>query len=191
MTCLPEAYLNSETLSNNEKLNMLGYNLSRADHLSNTKRGRVCIYFKESLQLRLYNISYLNECICNEIMIPNNLRNFISLYRSPSQSSDEFENFVYNLDFMLEALTHKNHFLTVIIWDFNAKFNKSCSTDETTHKATRLDNLTSQYGLTQLLKEPTDISDNFRSCIDLIFTSQPNLVIYFDIHSSLNENYYH
>ena len=125
MTCLPEAYLNSETLSNNEKLNMLGYNLSRADHLSNTKRGRVCIYFKESLQLRLYNISYLNECICNEIMIPNNLRNFISLYRSPSQSSDEFENFVYNLDFMLEALTHKNHFLTVIIWDFNAKFNKS------------------------------------------------------------------
>ena len=191
MTCLPEAYLNSETLSNNEKLNMLGYNLSRADHLSNTKRGRVCIYFKESLQLRLYNISYLNECICNEIMIPNNLRNFISLYRSPSQSSDEFENFVYNLDFMLEALTHKNHFLTVIIWDFNAKFNKSCSTDETTHKATRLDNLTSQYGLTQLLKEPTDISDNYRSCIDLIFTSQPNLVIYFDIHSSLNENYYH
>ena len=92
---------------------------------------------------------------------------------------------------MLEALTHKNHFLTVIIWDFNAKFNKSCSTDETTHKATRLDNLTSQYGLTQLLKEPTDISDNYRSCIDLIFTSQPNLVIYFDIHSSLNENYYH
>ena len=27
----------------------------------------------------------------------------ISLYRSSSQSSDEFENFVYNLDLMLEA----------------------------------------------------------------------------------------
>ena len=56
----------------------------------------------------------------------------MSLYRSPSQSSDEFENFVYNLDLTLEALTQKNPFLTVIIEDFNAKSNKWCSTDKTT-----------------------------------------------------------
>ena len=36
---LPEAYLNSETLSNDENLNVPGYNLIRSDHLSNTKRG--------------------------------------------------------------------------------------------------------------------------------------------------------
>ena len=65
-------------------------------------------------------------------MISNKLCNFISLYRSPSQSSDEFENFVYNLDLTLEALTQKNPFLTVIIGDFNTKFNKWCSTDKTT-----------------------------------------------------------
>ena len=169
--CLPETYLNSETLSNNENLNIPGYNLIRADHLSNTKRGGVCIYFKESLPSRLYNVSYLNECICFEIMFSNKLCNFISLYRSPSQSSDEFENFVYNLDLTLEALTQKNPFLTVIIGDFNAKFNKWCSTDKTTPEGAKLDNLTSQYGLTQRLKEPTHISDNYRSCIDLNFTS--------------------
>ena len=73
----------------------------------------------------------------------------------------------------------------------NAKFIKWCSTDETTPEGTKLDNVTSQYGLTQILKEPTDISDNYRSCIDLIFTSQPNLVVYFNIHPSLNENYHH
>ena len=67
--CLSEMYLNSETLSNDENLNIPGYNLITADHLSNTKRGGVCIYFKESLTLRLYNVSYLNECICFEIMI--------------------------------------------------------------------------------------------------------------------------
>ena len=110
-------------------------------------------------------------------MISNKLCNFITLYRSPSQSSDEFENFVYNLDLTLEALTQKNPFLTVIIGDFNAKFNKWCSTNKTTPEGAKLDNLTSQYGLTQLLKEPTHISDNYRSCIDLIFTSQPNLVL--------------
>ena len=50
----------------------------------------------------------------------------MSLYRSPSQSSDEFENFVYNLDLDLtpEALAQENRFVTVIIGDFNAKFNK-------------------------------------------------------------------
>ena len=107
-------------------------------------------------------------------MISNKLCNFISLYRSPSQSSDEFENFVYDFDLTLEALTQKNLFLTVIIGDFNAKFNKWCSTDKTTPERAKLDNLTSQYGLTRLLKEPTQISDNYRSCIDLIFTSQPD-----------------
>ena len=120
-------------------------------------------------------------------MILNKLCNFISLYRSPSQSSDEFENFVYNLDLTLEALTQKNPFLTVIVGDFNAKFSKWCSTNKTTPEGAKLDNLTSQCGL---LKEPTHISNN-RSCIDLIFTSQPNLVVDFGIHTSLHENCHH
>ena len=124
-------------------------------------------------------------------MISNKLCNFISLYRSPSQSSDEFENFVYNLDLMLEALTQKNPFLTVIVGDFNAKFSKWCSIDKTTPDGAKLDNLTSQYGLTQLLRELTHISDNYRSCIDLVFTSQTNLVVDFDIHFSFHENCHH
>ena len=124
-------------------------------------------------------------------MISNKLCNFISLYRSPSQSSDEFENFVYKLDLTLEVFAQKNLFLTVIIGDLNAKVNKWCSTDKRTPEGAQLDNLTSQYGLTQLLKEPTHISDNYRSCIDLIFISQPNLVVDFGIYTSLHENCHH
>ena len=155
IVCLSETCLNSETLSNTENLNVPGYNLIRADHLSNTKRGGVRIYFKESLQLRLHNVSYLNECICFKIMISNKLCNLISLYRSPSPSSDEFENFVYNLYLTLEVLTQKSPFLIVIIGDFNGTFNKWCSTDKTTPEGegTKLDNWTSQYGIAQLLKE--------------------------------------
>ena len=162
-----------------------------ADHLSNTKCGGVCIYFKESLPLRLCNVSYLNEYICFEMMISNKLCDFISLYRSRNQSSDEFENFVYNLDLTLEALTQKNPFLTVIIVYFNAKFNKWCSSDKTTAEGAKLGNLTSHYGLTQLLKEPPYIFDNYRSCIDLILTSKPKLVVDFGIRPSLYENCHH
>ena len=70
---LSETYLNSETLSNDENLNIPGYNLIRADHLSNTKLGGVCTYFQESLPLRLYNVSCLYGCICFKIMISNKL----------------------------------------------------------------------------------------------------------------------
>ena len=41
------------------------------------------------------------------------------------------------------------------------------------------------------MKEPTHISDNYRPCINLSFTSQPNLVLDFGIHSSLLENCHH
>ena len=92
------------------------------------------------------------------------------------------------MDLTLEALTQKNPFLTVIFEDFTAKFNKQCSTDKATPEVAKLDNLTSQYGLTQILKEPTNISDNYRSCIDLLFISQSNLVVDFGIHPSLHDN---
>ena len=38
--CLSETYLNSETLSNIKKLNVPGYNLIKADHLTNTNAGK-------------------------------------------------------------------------------------------------------------------------------------------------------
>ena len=43
---LSEKYLNSEILSNDKSLNGPGYNLIRADHLSNKKRGGVCICYE-------------------------------------------------------------------------------------------------------------------------------------------------
>ena len=56
---------------------------------------------------------------------------------------------------MLETLTHKNSFLTVIIGGFNTKFDKWCSTNKAISEGDKFDKLPSKYGLTQLLKEPT------------------------------------
>ena len=47
------------------------------------------------------------------------------------------------------------------------------------------------YQIDHYLKESTHISENYRSCIDLLFTSQPNLVVDFGIHPSLHENCHH
>ena len=59
-----------------------------------------------------------------------------------------------------------------MIGDFNAKSKDWCSIDVTSFESSELDFLTSQFELSQIIKEPTHILDNSRSCIDVIFTSQ-------------------
>ena len=67
--CLSETYLNSETPSDDENLEIAGYNLVREDHPSNSKRGGVCVYYKSSLPFRVINVKYLQESISFELRI--------------------------------------------------------------------------------------------------------------------------
>ena len=47
------AYLNASFSNDDDSLEVPGYNLFRADHPSNTKRGGVCIYYRNSLPLKI------------------------------------------------------------------------------------------------------------------------------------------
>ena len=57
--CVSET-LNSSFESNDKDFMMEDYNLIRSDHLSNTKRGGVCIYYKESVAVHVVNITSSN-----------------------------------------------------------------------------------------------------------------------------------
>ena len=62
----------------------------RADHPSNTKRGGVCIYYKEYLLfIRKIDICKLNECIVIEITVNNERYSLTCLYRSPNQNQEQ------------------------------------------------------------------------------------------------------
>ena len=78
--CISGSYL----FSSDDNLNITGYNMVRADHPSGNRRGGVCIYYKESLPIKMLIINYLQECICFDLKIGNKLCSIISLYRSPS-----------------------------------------------------------------------------------------------------------
>ena len=90
--CLSEYYLNSEVFSSDSNLQIPGYNFARMEHPSNTKRGSVCLYYKCSLPPKVIDVSYLQEFINFEVKIGDKTCNFVNLYRSPSQTKDEFEN---------------------------------------------------------------------------------------------------
>ena len=84
--CLSETYLDSSIPSDDDNLELPGYNLVRADNPTNTKRGSVCIYYHNSLPLKVIDIQFLNEYINFEIRISGKLRSFLCLDRSPSQT---------------------------------------------------------------------------------------------------------
>ena len=85
-------------------------------------------------------------------------------------------------------MSQKNPFLVVAIGDFNVKSKSWYINDSTTSQGNVLENITSQFGLQQIIKEPTHILDNSSSCIGLIFTSQPNVTYESGVYPSLNPN---
>ena len=78
-----------------------------------------------------------------------------------------------------------------MIGNFNAKSKDWCSIDITSFEGSELDFVTSQFGLSQIIKKPTNILENSRCYIDFIFTSESNMVIDSGVHASLHSNCHH
>ena len=124
-------------------------------------------------------------------MIGDKSCNFVALCRSPSHSQDDFETFSDNFKITLETLAQKSYFVTTIISDFNPKSCNWYSHDKTNFEDSIIESITSQFGLYQLINEPAHLLKNSSSCIDLIFTSQPNIVVESGVHPSFHPNYHH
>ena len=175
---LSETYLDSTTPDN--LLEVDGYNLVRADHPDNIKRGGVCIYYKESLPVRVISLPYLKEDLVLE-MNDNNKKMIVSvIYRSPSQNNREFDSFLLNFGQLL-----------IITGDFNTRSSSWWSDNMNTSEGTNLYSLTSSNGFFQLINEPTHVQSNSSSCIDLLFTDQPNLAVNSGVHASLHPHCHH
>ena len=170
---------------------MEGYNLIRADHPDNIKRGGVCLYFKKSLALRKIELSHITECLLCEVNVKGQVGFIIVSYRSPSQTISQFDDFLSSFEKLFDDVQILQPAFTVILGDFNARSKSWWSGDSTTREGTRLDSLVSTHGFHQLISERTHILQNLLSCIDLIFTDQPSLVVDSSVHPALHVNCHH
>ena len=187
--CLSETYLDSSTPDS--LLEIDGYNLICEDHPDNIKRGGVCIYYKESLHVRVLSSPYLKEALLLE-MIDNNKKIIVSvIYRSPSQNNREFNSFLSSFEQLLSEITKRKPTVSIITGDFNARSSSWWSNDTNTLEGTNLYSLTFSNNFSQLINELTHIQRNSSSCIDLIFTDRPNLAVNSGVHSSLHPNCHH
>ena len=113
------------------------------------------------------------------------------VYRSPSQDREQFENFSSAFEEVLFYLFDSKPCFKIILGDLNARSSSWWCEDATTTEGVSIDYLTSQYGLYQIVSEPTHLLPQSSSCIDLIFTDQPNLVVDSGTHPSLHPNCHH
>ena len=189
--CISETYLDSSLSDDDKELAMKGYNFICADHPSNVKKGGVGIYYKESIAVQIININFLSECLLCEVTV-NNKKGYIAvLYRSPSQTNTVFNDFLSNFEKLLQELSALNPDFSIILGDFNARSKSWWKSDINTIEGTKIDSVTTSYGLQQLITQPTHLLANSSYCIDLIFTDQPSLITDCGIHPSLNPNYHH
>ena len=68
-----------------------------------------------------YIVKSLNECVIFEVSIKNKRGYVVSLYRSPSQTQDEFDNFLTSFEKLIGDIIAKNPSFVLITGDFNAR----------------------------------------------------------------------
>ena len=70
--CLSETFLNFSIQNDDDRIKIDGYSLIRSDHSSDSKKGGVCIYYKEHISLIKRDDMYpLDNCLVTEICSQN------------------------------------------------------------------------------------------------------------------------
>ena len=165
----------------------------RSDHPSDTKRGGVCIYYKEHLPfVRRDDIKILDECLVGEIKIKNKKCFITCIYRSPNQTADEVDIFLSGFEQTCSNIALESPLCSFITGDLNAKCTNWWNEGSSNPCGLELYNITTLLGFSQLINKPTNFEPNkTASCIDLIFTNQSNLVLESGIHPSLYNMCHH
>ena len=112
-------------------------------------------------------------------------------YRSPNQSQDQFESFSNNFELNVKKLAQQNPYLMVTLGNFNTKSCNWFKQDKTTAEGSEIEVTSMQFGFHPIINEPMHTLDNSFSCTDLLFTSQPNLIVELGVHSFLHLNSHH
>ena len=155
---------------------MKGTNFSVATILLTYGRG-VCLYFRDHLPLPLrYDLTTLDECLVCEIQNGSKCFFLTVLYRSPSQSIEQFSLFKQRLQETIININDCSPTIAIYIGDFNTRNSERWNGDSTNIQGTELAELAAQYSLNQVNDDLTYILPNSMSCIALIFTTETNFV---------------
>ena len=157
MICLSKTYLDSSYADNDTRPNLKYCTLIRADNPHNCKRDGVSIYFKEHLAVRPVSPLNLNESLVLEINIQNKKGYVVSLTDHLVKVRMSLISFVLNFEQLIsDKMSPDPHFI-LVTGDFNVRSSSWWKNDLTTSEGNQVYAITSSYGLSQLICEPTHI----------------------------------
>ena len=170
------------------------YTFVPANNPANIRHGGVGLFFKNSLPVIVRNDLSFDESVVIELKFGRKKIFFTTLYRSPAfdHTSSKFQVFLSNFKSLHSKIQGENPFATFFIGDFNAYSQSWWPDGDTTPEGIEIENLFTSLGLSQIISEPTNFEPNKNpSCIDLIATDQPNLILDCDTRASLDTFCHH
>ena len=167
---LSESWLNS-TVTNAE-VEIEGFKLTRLDRLGKTGGG-VCVYSKSSIKVKcLKNITGISEFGFHQLWMLIQLRKLRSILLCVTYRPDYCPTSTFHDIFMenyIHALTLGKEI--IVVGDLNCDLLKPDSPE-----AMSLLDFCTSVNQTQLIKEPTRVTETSSSLIDIIMTSNVSLV---------------
>ena len=169
--CVSESWLDS-SISDIE-LDIPGYNIYRLDR-TNKPGGGVCTFVKQNLKVEcLQHLSSIASSGLHQLWLKiqaGNYRSFLicTVYRPPSSTLDCFDNELCNA--LTSAMPMNKPIY--ILGDLNC--NLLNSSDPASQA---LVNFCTSFNLSQMITQPTRVTESSATLIDVILTSHENLII--------------
>ena len=136
-------------------------------------------------------LEILQECLVCEICLDNKKLIFVVIYRSPSQNRGEFDYFLNQFEHLINLINQESPYSVIVTGDFNCRSPLWWPDDISNIEGELFESFTSSLDLHQLVSEPTHFIGNSKSCIDLIFTDEPNLFVETEVHPSIDSLCHH
>ena len=173
----------------NKPLEIKGYSIIRNDLPTGDTHGGVMIYHKDDLAVKHRpDLQIIPNVIAIEISLKRKKVFFIYTYRKHGQTDLQRHDFEDKIDEIIKKTKDENPHCVLLAGDFNAHNSLWYEDDRTDPLGTSLQKIFADNGLTQLTNQPTFLTNNSRTCIDLTITDQPNLVLKNEVHPSIHTN---
>ena len=187
-----ETSLNNSTEIPDPLLNE--YTFLSANHPDNVSHGGVGLFYKNSLPLKHRKDLSFDETIVVELKFGRKKIFFTVVYRSPSvkYNSPDFEGFLQNFKTLHINIQAENPYANFYTGDFNGHSQNWWTDGDTTPEGKKIDEMFFELNLSQVISEPTNFTPGKNpSCIDLIVTDQPNLILNSGTRPSLDPKCHH
>ena len=170
------------------------YTFLPANHPDNESHGGVGLFYKNSLPFKHRSDLSFDESMVGELKFGRKKIFFTVLYRTPSvkHRSAGFKDFLDKFKLLHTSIRSENPYAVFYAGDFNGHSKLWWSNGDTTPEGKAIEELFTDLNLSQVISEPINFTPNKNpSCIDLLVTDQPNLILDSGTRPSLDPKCHH